>query len=108
MGAAKLNTPVVLIKERGAQGASSKFTLKSNQLWPTPTCTLLLSTSPLPADYNSYLVKERQMLGSRAYEEEVREQREVKEWERQKRNGAEEGPCSKEAGKRQAGNLKVG
>lgn len=54
------------------------------------------------------LVKERQMPGSRAYEEKVREQREVREWERQKRNGAEEGPDSKEADKRQVGDLKVG
>lgn len=95
-------------KGRGAQGASSKFRPKSDQLWSTPTCTLLLSTSLLPVDSTSYLVKGRQMPGSRAYEEEVREQREVKERERQKRNGAEEGPDSKEADKRQAGDLKVG
>lgn len=44
------------------------------------------------------MVSERQTPGNRAKEEVVREQREVKEWERWKKIGAKEGPDLEAAG----------
>lgn len=48
------------------------------------------------------------MLGSHAYVEEVRELGDVKKWEQWKRNGAEEVQDPKNAGERQAGDVKGG